>query len=132
LPALGVNCAACHVAEIHSSATAAPVRVLGATSHFDAEAFVGVVVVSTFRTSEPANMKLFLSAYVSGSDNIDTKVGGALDRAWAEQEATITAAMAADPFGSKNVEPGTRSRLTTCSSRKNPPVRSSSKRRIRS
>jgi mono/diheme cytochrome c family protein len=106
LPALGVNCAACHVAEIHSSATAAPVRVLGATSHFDAEAFVGVVVVSTFRTSEPANMKLFLSAYVSGSDNIDTKVGGALDRAWAEQEATITAAMAADPFGSKNVEPG--------------------------
>lgn len=39
LPALGVNCAACHVAEIHSSATAAPVRVLGATSHFDAEAF---------------------------------------------------------------------------------------------
>src|ERR1700720_4406301 len=39
LPSLGVNCAACHVAEIHSSGNAAPVRVLGATSHFDAEAF---------------------------------------------------------------------------------------------
>jgi mono/diheme cytochrome c family protein len=106
LPALGVNCAACHVAEIHSSANAVPVRVLGATSHFDAEAFFGVVVVSTFRTSEPANMKLFLSAYVSGSDNADTKAGGVLDRTWTEQEATITAAMAADPFGSKDVEPG--------------------------
>src|SRR5438105_1292794 len=50
LPALGVNCAACHVAEIHSDATF--VRVLGATSHFDAEAFFGAVTVATFRTAD--------------------------------------------------------------------------------
>jgi len=106
LPALGVNCAACHVAEIHSSANAAPVRVLGATSHFDAEAFFGAVTVATFKTSEPANMKRFLSTYVSGTDTSDAKAGGALDRAWDEQEANITTAMAADPFGSNDVDPG--------------------------
>src|SRR5438876_2421024 len=48
LPAVGLNCAACHVAEIHSP-NAPPVRVLGATSHFDAEAFFGSVIIATFR-----------------------------------------------------------------------------------
>jgi hypothetical protein len=62
LPSVGLNCAACHVAEVRSS-RAAPLRVLGATSHFDAEAFFGAIAVATFRTSEPENMKLFLGAY---------------------------------------------------------------------
>ena len=35
-------------------------RVLGVTSHFDAEAFFGSVIVATFRTADPANMKKFL------------------------------------------------------------------------
>jgi len=99
LPAVGLNCAACHVAEVRSSGSA-PVRVLGATSHFDAEAFFGAVVVATFRTSEPANMKLFLGAYLGEAER------AALDAAWSAQEANITTAMAADPFGAKDVGPG--------------------------
>lgn len=69
LPAIGLNCAACHMAEIHSSAGTAPVRILGVTSHFDAEAFFGSVIVATFRTAEPANMKNFVAAYL---DQINT------------------------------------------------------------
>jgi hypothetical protein len=96
LPAVGLNCAACHVAEVHSSG-AAPIRVLGATSHFDAEAFFGAVAVATFKTSEPGNMKLFLGAYFANP---------ALDAAWDAQQANITERMAADPFGAKGVGHG--------------------------
>lgn len=96
LPALGLNCASCHVAEVRTSG-AAPVRVLGATSHFDAEAFFGAVAVSTFKTSEPGNMKLFLKAYFANP---------ALDAAWEAQQVKIAERMAADPFGSKGVDPG--------------------------
>jgi hypothetical protein len=97
LSAVGINCASCHVAQIHSSATKEPIRILGATSHFNVEAFFGSVLVSTFKTSEPANMKLFLAAYFSNP---------ALDAAWEAQQAKITEAMAADPFGGKDVGPG--------------------------
>jgi len=96
LPSLGLNCAACHVAEVHSSGTA-PIRVLGATSHFDAEAFFGAVAVATFRTSEPENMKLFLGAYLNDP---------ALAAAWDAQQANITEKMASDPFGARNVAAG--------------------------
>lgn len=99
LSAVGINCASCHVAQITSSAAREPIRILGATSHFNVEAFFGAVLVSTFRTSEPANMKLFLRAYFA-------EESGAIDVAWEEQQARISEAMAADPFGSKNVEPG--------------------------
>lgn len=98
LSAVGINCASCHVAQITSSAAKEPIRILGATSHFNVEAFFGAVLVSTFRTSDPANMKLFLRAYFSGEDN--------LDRAWEEQQASVTEKMAADPFGSKDIKPG--------------------------
>ena len=97
LSAVGINCASCHVAQIHSSGGKEPMRILGATSHFNVEGFFGAVLVSTFKTSEPASMKLFLGAYFSNP---------ALDAAWEAQQAKITETMAADPFGSKDVPPG--------------------------
>lgn len=107
LPAVGVNCASCHVAQITSSRGGKPVRVLGVTSHFDAEAYFGAVTVATFKTSDPANMKRFLSAYLSASDpTTDTKAQELLTKQWNEQEDKITAEISADPFGSKDVAPG--------------------------
>src|SRR5205823_1314909 len=86
LSAVGINCASCHVSQINSISAKEPIRILGATSHFDVEAFFGSVLVSTFKTSEPANMKLFLSAYFAELDNPEAR-GGALDRAWEAQRA---------------------------------------------
>src|SRR5438067_13702050 len=97
LSAVGINCASCHVAQITSSGGKGPVRILGVTSHFNVEGFFGAVLVSTFKTSEPANMKLFLNAYFASP---------ALEAAWEEQQAKITERMAADPFGAKEVTPG--------------------------
>ena len=97
LSAVGINCASCHVAQIHSSAAKEPIRILGATSHFNVEAFFGSVLVATFKTSEPANMKLFLGVYFSNPS---------LDPAWEAQQAKITEAMAGDPFGGKDAAPG--------------------------
>src|SRR3954463_16233869 len=97
LSAVGINCASCHVAQIHSSGAKDPIGILGAKSHFNVEAFFGSVLVSTFKTSEPASMNLFLAAYFANP---------ALDAAWEAQQATITERMAADPFGSKDVPPG--------------------------
>jgi len=97
LSAVGINCASCHVAEIHSSANKEPIRILGVTSHFNVEAFFGSVLVATFKTSEPGNMKLFLGAYFSNPT---------LDSAWETQQASITETMAADPFGAKDIAPG--------------------------
>jgi hypothetical protein len=108
LPAVGLNCAACHVAEIHSSKGAAPVHVLGVTSHFDAEAFFGGVIVATFRTADPTNMKRFASAYLAAADSKSGVQGAkALSEQWQRQEREIAAAIAADPAGSKGVEAGT-------------------------
>lgn len=59
LPAVGINCASCHVGEIESRA-GQRVRVLGLTSHFDVEAFFGAVLVATYRTADPANMERYL------------------------------------------------------------------------
>jgi hypothetical protein len=95
--AVGINCASCHVAQISSSAGKGPIRILGATSHFNVEGFFGAVLVSTFKTSEPASMKPFLGAYFSNP---------ALDAVWEAQQAKITETMAADPFGAKDVAPG--------------------------
>jgi hypothetical protein len=95
--AVGINCASCHVAQITSSTAKEPIRILGATSHFNVEAFFGAVLVSTFKTSEPASMRLFLNAYFANP---------ALDAAWEAQQAKITERMAADPFGGKDIAPG--------------------------
>ena len=102
---MGINCASCHVAQITSSGGKGPIRILGATSHFNVEAFFGAVLVATFKTSEPASMKLFLNSYFAGPENPTSKEGSMLDRAWEAQQASITERMAADPFGSKEVAP---------------------------
>ena len=97
LSAVGINCASCHVAQVSFGAGKEPLRILGVTSHFDVEAFFGSVLVSTFKTSEPGNMKLFLNAYFANP---------ALDAAWETQQAKITETMAADPFGAKDIAAG--------------------------
>ena len=102
LSAVGINCASCHVAQIHSAGKD-PIRILGATSHFNVEAFFGSVLVSTFKTSEPASMKIFLGTYFSNP---------ALEAAWETQQAKITETMAADPFGAKDVAAGDLHQLT--------------------
>ena len=61
LPSLGINCASCHVGEIQSRG-GQRVRVLGMTAQFDVESFFGAVIVATFRTADPANMKRFLAS----------------------------------------------------------------------
>jgi len=105
--AIGVNCAACHVAEITSPSNPNPVRVLGVTSHFDAEAYFGTVTVATFRTADPANMRRFASAYLSLADPLSgEKEDRLLEMQWRRQEKAITAVMSGDPMGSKNVAPG--------------------------
>ncbi len=108
LPALGVNCAVCHVGEVALAPGAARVRVLGMISHFDAEAFFGAVTVATFRTADPANMKRFLGHYLAvGDPNGGAEAQERLAKEWQRQKSQLAAAITADPFGSKDVAPGT-------------------------
>jgi hypothetical protein len=107
LPAVGVNCASCHVGEITPPDGGAPVRVLGMTSHFDVEGFFGAVIISTFRTADPTNMNQFLAAYLAVND----PAGGAKEQAlfqaeWRKQQQKIADAIAADPAGARDVAPG--------------------------
>lgn len=107
LSAVGVNCAACHVADISVDKESSRIRILGVTSHFDAEAFFGAVTVATFRTAEPANMKRFLAAYLSTMDSsAGEDAGKLLDSAWQRQEQAIAVAITEDPSGGKDMEPG--------------------------
>ncbi len=99
LSAVGINCASCHVAQITSKSETDPIRILGATSHFDVEAFFGSILAATFRSSDPGNMKKLLCIYL----NAEPK---AFDAAWHNQRDKIVAAIKNDPFGAKNVEPG--------------------------
>ena len=99
LSSIGINCASCHVAQITSGSAKEPIRILGVTSHFDVEAFFGSVLVATFKTSDPANMKKFLAAYL----NADPKL---FETTWRNQEQKIIAAMKNDPFGAKDIEAG--------------------------
>jgi hypothetical protein len=107
LPSVGVNCASCHVADVVPASGGAPVRVLGATAHFDAEAFFGAVVIATFSTAEPASMQRFLDAYLVAGDAAAGDVARRrLSGAWEAQARQIAAAIAADPFGSQGIAPG--------------------------
>jgi hypothetical protein len=99
LPAVGINCASCHVSQINSSASDKPIRILGSTSDFDVEAFFGSILTATFKTAEPANMKKFLSIYLGANP-------AAFDRAWSKQEEKIVSTMRDDPSGAKGIEPG--------------------------
>jgi hypothetical protein len=107
LSAVGTNCASCHIAEITSVSSNAPIRVLGATSHFDVEAYFGSVLLASFRTAEPANMKRFLAAYVVACDPAGGDQAQKLfEAAWQRQEEKIFAAIKADPFGVIGIEAG--------------------------
>jgi len=113
LPSLGINCAACHVAELTPAAGGAPVRVLGAIAHFDAEAFFGALTVATFRTADPTAMLPFLRAYLAaapGGD--DANAQARLTAAWRRQEPAIVAVIAADPAGAAGAGPGGLQALT--------------------
>ena len=113
LPSLGINCAACHTTEVQPQDGAPPVRLLGTTGHFDAEAFFGAVTAAELRTADPTNMAAFLRASLRAADP-----GGAnaalpkLDAALAQQKDEIAKAIAADPAGSKGIGPGELHKLT--------------------
>ena len=94
LPSVGLNCAACHVGEVLAAPGARPVRVLGMTSHFDAEAFFGALIVSGFRTAAPANFRRFLGEYLSASDPAAGEAAQALLRTeWQRQEEKTVAVL---------------------------------------
>ena len=105
LPAVGINCASCHVADIAPAGGGAPVRVLGTTAFFDAEAFFGSVIVATFRTADPANMRKYLAACLAVNDPAGgEKAQEAFAAEWDRQAEKIAVAMKAGP--SKNPAPG--------------------------
>jgi hypothetical protein len=107
LSAVGINCASCHVAQFTLASENKPLRILGSTSHFDVEAFFGSVLVATFKTSDPANMKKFVSAYLSATHpKGDANAQQLFAKAWKRQEQKIATAISTDPFGSKDIEPG--------------------------
>src|ERR1035438_6584534 len=98
LSAVGVNCASCHVGEITPPDGGPNVRLLGMTSHFDAEGFLGAVIHSTFRTADPANMKKFLAAYLAVNNPKSGDNGQkSFESSWQQQREKIMAAVTADP-----------------------------------
>jgi hypothetical protein len=107
LSSYGLNCASCHVAEIRPAGGGPPVRVIGTTGHFDAEAFFGAVVVAGWRTADVENMRRFMDAWIRASDVWDADptphdFATAFDR----QRDAVAAAIAEDPSGGKGVAPG--------------------------
>lgn len=107
LPSLGVNCAACHVADIYQSRGARPVRVLGTTSHFDGDAFFQAIATATYRTSETKPHRAFLANFLAVRDRSSGKEGRDLfDRAYDRQAKAILASLRSDPYGSKGIAPG--------------------------
>jgi Cytochrome C oxidase, cbb3-type, subunit III len=107
MSAVGINCASCHVAQITSTSSSEPIRILGVTSHFNVEGFFGAVLVSTFKTADPQNMKSFLRNYVSDIEKVHgDHAETAINTAWGKQQDKILAVMKADPFGAKDVAAG--------------------------
>ena len=107
MSAIGINCASCHVAQIASTSSQDPIRILGVTSHFNVEGFFGAVLVATFKTSAPDNMKRFLRNYVSDTEKVHgDHAETAVNAAWQKQEQKVLAAIQADPFGAKDVAAG--------------------------
>jgi hypothetical protein len=99
LPAVGINCASCHVSRITSTTSDRPIRLLGTTSDFDVEALFGSILTATFKTTDPANMKKFLALYL-GAEPAGFETG------WSQQENKIVATMKSDPLGAKDIAPG--------------------------
>jgi hypothetical protein len=99
LPAVGINCASCHVSQITSTTGNAPIRILGSTSDFDVEAFFGSILTATFKTADPENMKKFLAVYLGVKPAI-------FDRTWRKQEEKIVATIHSDASGASDIAPG--------------------------
>lgn len=99
LPAVGINCASCHVSQISAIGNDTPIRILGTTSHFDVEAFFGSNLAAMYKTTEPENMKKFLAIYLGAKPS-------AFESAWKEQEEKIVGTMKADPLGANDLPPG--------------------------
>jgi hypothetical protein len=96
---IGINCASCHVGEINLGAGAKPIRVLGMTAHFDPEAFFGAVIVATFRTSDPANMKRYLENYLTKDLNgRDEEIAAAIEAYRLNSQITPGALYTISPF----------------------------------
>jgi hypothetical protein len=104
LSAVGINCASCHVTKISNGSQ--EMRLLGTTSHFDVEGFFGAVLVATFKTSDRANMKRFLQAYLQETAPDEVKGKDTMDSRWEREEAKVVEVLKADPFGSQGTEPG--------------------------
>jgi len=101
LPSVGINCASCHVAQFTSTTDGEPIRILGATSHFNVEAFYGSILAATFRTADPANMKKFFAAYLAWMDPLATpEVQDALAKDFDQQRDQIVMAINAQLGGS--------------------------------
>ncbi|MBI3819425.1 MAG: hypothetical protein HY286_12085 [Planctomycetes bacterium] len=111
LSSVGLNCASCHVGEIELPSGGAPVRVLGMTAGFDAEAFFNTLVGATFQSESADHMKKFLAAYLEQCDppanatirNTNIKI---FESQWAIQSQRIAAAIEADPSGAAGAGPG--------------------------
>ena len=107
MSAIGINCASCHLAQITPTSSQQPIRILGVTSHFNVEGFFGSVLVATFKTSDPENMKRFLRNYVSDTEKVHgDHAETAVNSAWSKQQDKILAMIKADPFGGKEVAAG--------------------------
>jgi cytochrome c2 len=117
LPSVGINCAACHVADVErKDARGEKVRVLGVTSLFDADAFFSAVAGATYLTQDPRNMQQFLKNYavllagkrMEGGNPESTALLTRMQvlRAWEINRNTIEAAIQADPGGAKGAGPG--------------------------
>ena len=107
MSAVGINCASCHFVQVTSRSSPEPIRILGGTSHFNVEAFFGSVLVATFKTSDPTNMKKFLAAYLDETQgNADAKGRAVFDHEWDQEATQIAAVLKADPYGAKDVQAG--------------------------
>src|SRR5215831_8380503 len=107
LASLGLNCASCHTTEVRPASGGEPVRLIGTTGHFDAEAFLGAITVAEVRTRDPANMAAFLRNLLRAMDPAGAAAAmPKLDAQLEQQKAAIAEAMAGDPTGGKGVEPG--------------------------
>jgi hypothetical protein len=103
LPALGINCASCHVAQITSTSSKVPIQILGVTSHFNVEAFFNSLLIATFRSADPENMKRVLRAFIY---EFGEKRAEPFDVLWERQKERIVATVQNDPFRSQHVALG--------------------------
>src|SRR5205814_436908 len=99
VPAVGINCAACHVAQISSRSSSAPLRILGVTGPFECRSFHGSVVVAAVQTARPTKNERILGAY----NKSDPK---AIEKAMANPQEKNLPRPKEEPFRRKENSPG--------------------------